>query len=259
MIKRNSFQIFLDVQKALFFRELGMRFSAGRMGVFWTFFEPFFQILFFVMIKVFIFGRSNSHFDFAVFIALNFIAFNMFKNIVMKSSGAFKANKNLFVYKQVRPIDTIVARTLVEVFITSVIIMVFFSIALYFGFDTNINDLTMVTLGFIMLLIFAFSFALFVANFIFLEEGIKKIIGFLMTALMFTSAIFYTVGMLPLKLQNIILYNPVVHFIELIHGSYFLALDDTFVSYEYMLLWIISLLFSSLWIYTKLEKRIISS
>ena len=259
MKKRSSFQIFLDVQKALFFRELGMRFSSGRMGIFWTFFEPFFQILFFVMIKVFIFGRSSNEFDFTAFIALNFIAFNMFKNIVMKSSGAFKANKNLFVYKQVRPIDTIVARTLVEVFITSIIIIIFFSIALYFGYDTNIKDLTMVTLGFITLLIFAFAFALFVANLIFLEEGIKKVISFLMTALMFTSAIFYTVGMLPVQLQNIILYNPVVHFIELIHGSYFLGLDDRFVSYEYMLLWTMFLLYSGLWIYEKLEKRIISS
>ena len=259
MTKRNSFQIFVNVQKALFFRELGMRFTSGRMGIFWTFFEPFFQILFFVVIKVFIFGRSSSHYDFAVFIALNFIAFNMFKNIVMKSSGAFKANKNLFVYKQVRPIDTVVARTLVEVFITSVIIIIFFSIALYFGFDTNIKDLTMVTLGFITLLVFAFAFALFVANFIFLEEGIKKVVGFLMTALMFTSAIFYTVGMLPIQLQSIILFNPVVHFIELIHGSYFLGLDDRFVSYDYMLLWTISLLYSSLYIYIKLEKRIVSS
>jgi len=78
--KRNSFQIFVNVQKALFFRELGMRFTSGRMGIFWTFFEPFFQILFFVVIKVFIFGRSSSHYDFAVFIALNFIAFNMFSS-----------------------------------------------------------------------------------------------------------------------------------------------------------------------------------
>ncbi|HHO65978.1 MAG TPA: hypothetical protein ENJ71_05620, partial [Epsilonproteobacteria bacterium] len=87
------------------------------MGLFWTFFQPFFQVMLFVLIKVFLFGRTSENFDYAVFLALNFTAFNMFKNIVNKSMGAFTANRGLFVYKQVKPIDTIIARSMVEVFI----------------------------------------------------------------------------------------------------------------------------------------------
>ena len=67
MRKRSSFKIFLAVQNALFLRELNMRFSAGQLGLFWTFFQPFFQVIIFVLIKVVIFGRSSNDFDFAVF------------------------------------------------------------------------------------------------------------------------------------------------------------------------------------------------
>ena len=259
MTKRNSFRIFLAVQNALFLRELAMRFSSGRIGLFWTFFEPFFQIIIFVFIKLVLFSSGDSKYDFAVFLALNFTAFNMFKNIVTKSTAAFGANKALFIYKQVKPIDTIIARTLVELFITAIIIVMFMVLGFYFEFDMNMKDLTMVTFGFITLFIFSFAFGLVVAimnNFI---ESMGKLIGFLLTALMFMSAVFYDLTMLPTELQTLLLYNPLTHFMEIIHGSYFYVLNDFYVSYNYILLWTLSLLFCGLWLYVKLEQRILTS
>jgi capsular polysaccharide transport system permease protein len=259
MTKRSSLTIFLNVQNALIMRELNMRFSSGRMGLFWTFFEPFFQIIIFVFIKIVIFPRSGSSFDFAVFLALNFIAFNMFKNIVLKSVSAFHANRALFVYKQVKPIDTIIARTVIEVFITLIIIGMFLIVGYYFEFDLDSPNLPMVTSGFLFLLSFSFSFAIFIAILNIYSESVSKVISFLMTALMFASAVIYSIEMLPVELQNLLLYNPLTHFMEMIHGYYFIALDDQFVDYNYMLLWTLILLFIGLWSYLKLEKRIISS
>ena len=235
-----------------------MRFSSARMGLFWTFFEPFFQILIFVLIKIALFGRSSNNFDFAVFLSLNFIAFNLFRNIVIKSIASFKANKALFIYKQVKPIDTIIARSMVEVFITSIIISIFLFLGFYFDFDMNVEDLTMVTLGFISLIIFAFSLGIFLAVLNVFIDSIGKLINFFMTALMFGSAVFYTVELLPVDLQEFLMYNPLANFMEMIHCFYFSALDDQFVSYSYMLLWTLSLLYIGLWLYVKLEKRIIS-
>ncbi|HIP37539.1 MAG TPA: hypothetical protein EYG85_11875 [Crocinitomix sp.] len=259
MIKRDPFKIFLAVQGALFLRELSMRFSSGRMGIFWTFFEPFFQIFIFILIKLFLFASDDSTFDFAVFLALNFTAFNMFKNIVIKSTASFQANKALFVYKQVKPIDTLIARTMVEVFITGIIIVIFIVLGFYFNFDMTIKDLSMVTLGFIWLIVFAFAFGILAAVLHVFSDSVGKLIGFFMTALMFASAIFYTIEILPLELQVWLMYNPVAHFIEMIHGHYFYALTDSLVSYNYMVIWTMSMLYISLWLYSKLEKRIVSS
>jgi capsular polysaccharide transport system permease protein len=258
MIKRSSFKIFLAVQNALFLRELSMRFSSGRMGMFWTFFEPFFQILIFVLIKLVLFGTGENTFDFAVFLALNFTAFNMFKNIVVKSTASFKANKALFLYKQVKPIDTIIARSMVEVFISSIIIAIFILLGLYFDFDMNVKDLTMVTFGFVSLIIFAFSLGVFMAVLNVFIDSVGKLINFFMTALMFASAVFYSIKVLPVDLQKLLMYNPVANFMEIIHGSYFYTLDDTLVSYEYIFIWTLSLLYIGLWLYVKLEKRIIA-
>jgi capsular polysaccharide transport system permease protein len=235
-----------------------MRFSVSRIGLFWTFFEPFFQVLIFVIIKIFFFGQLSNNFDFAVFLALNFTAFNMFRNIVNKSMGAFTANRGLFVYKQVKPIDTVIARSMVEVFITGIIILIFIMIGFYFQFDMHVKNLGMVSLGFVWLIIFSFSLALCLAVANTFVNSVSKVVGFLMYALMFGSALFFTVDMLSPELQTIILYNPLTHFMEMIHGSYFYTLDLIHVNTVYMMLWTVSLLFLGLWFYMKLEKKIVS-
>ena len=235
-----------------------MRFSVSKTGLFWTFFEPFLHVLFFILIKVFLFGRSAENFDYAAFLALNFTAFIMFKNIVIKSMGAFTANKGLFVYKQVKPIDTIIARVIVEVFVTGVIILAFVAIGSYFGFDLNVKNLPMVALGFLWLIVFSFSFGLFIAVSNTFYPSVGKVINISMRFFMFGSALFYTIEMLPPQIQTLLLYNPLTHFMEMIHGYYFHVLDDRFVDYGYMTLWTLAFLYGGLWFYRKLEERIIS-
>jgi len=235
-----------------------MRFSVSKSGLFWTFFEPFFQVFVMVIIKMLLFGSSEGNFDFAAFLALNFTAYNFFKNILTKSMGAFTANKALFIYKQVKPLDTIFARILVEMFITGVIIICFVVIGVYFDFDLNVQNLPMVTLGFIFLVFFAFSWGVLLAVANTFYTSVAKTISILMTFLMFGSAVFYTIEQLPFEFQNMLLLNPLTHFMEMIHGYYFDVLDDKFVDYNYMILWTVIPLYLGLWFYRKLEERIVS-
>lgn len=251
-------QIFFAVQKALFLRELNMRLSQNRMGLFFTFFEPMYQVAFFIIIKVVIFGSESDNFDYTIFLVIVFVPFFMFKNIVTKSIGAFSANKKLFLYKQVKPIDTILARLLLEVFISSMIILAFTMIAFYFEFDTNAQNLGLVGLAYIWLIIFAFALGLFFAVLNTYTKVVANIVSMLLMGLLFISAIFYTVDSLSPDLQAFILYNPLTHFMEMIHAGYFDVLDDTYVDYTYMVLWTITPLTLGLWFYIRLEKRIIS-
>jgi capsular polysaccharide transport system permease protein len=258
LLKRNYLQVFLAVQKALFLRELNMRISVSKFGLFWTFFQPFVQVILFVLVKLFLFGDSAETFDFAVFLAINFTAFHMFKSIINKSLGAFKANRGLFNYKQVKPIDTIIARSVVEIFITAIILLIFIAIGYYFNFDMNAKDVVMIFIGFIWLIIFSIAFAILMALANTFFPSVSKINGFLMYAFLFGSALFYSVDMLSPELQKIIYYNPLAHFMELLHGSYFYTLDLKHVDFTYMMYWTVGLLFAGLWLYMKLERKIIS-
>jgi capsular polysaccharide transport system permease protein len=262
--KRSSLKIFLSVIRALFLRELEMRFSQGKSGLFWAFFEPFLQIFILISIRVAIaHARGTSanatNFDYAVFMASGFIAFNMFKHILSKSTGAFTANKGLFVYKQVKPIDTIIARVLIELFLTTLIMSIFLFIGFIFDYDNTIpKNILMVGLGYLWVVIFSFSIGLVIGigNTFFMSIG--KFISIISFALLIFSAIFYPIISLPPAAQEMLLYNPLVHFMEMIHGFWLDELDTQFVDYLYMLEWTLVPLLIGIWLYYRLEKRIIS-
>ena len=263
MTARKPLQIFFAVEKALFLRELNTRISIGKAGLFWTFLEPFFQIFMFVSIRVAIVSSaggagSGSNYDMGIFMASGFIAFNMYKSILSGATGAFSANKALFSYKQVKPIDTIIGRLLLDVFLTSIIVLIFLAFGFFFQYNIAPENLLMVVFGYLWLLLFSFSVGLVVAigNTFFVSVG--KFVGILSLPLLIMSAVFFPMVKLPPAAQEILLYNPLAHFMEMIHAYYIYELDDRFVDYQYMLLWTIIPLFIGMWLYRRLEKRIIS-
>jgi capsular polysaccharide transport system permease protein len=235
--------------------------SIGKAGLFWTFFEPFAQVLMFVLIRVAVMGGSGgdtSSYNFVIFMAVGFIAFNMFKHILSSSTGAFTANKGLFTYKQVKPIDTILARTLVEMFMTSIIVLIFLFVGFLLQYDIKAENYLLVAVGYFWLVIFSFSIGLIVGIGNTFYVSIGKFVGILSFLLMFSSAVFFPMESVPPEAQEILLYNPLVHFMEMIHANYISDLDDRFVDYIYMLKWTVTPLFIGMWLYLRLEKKIIS-
>ncbi|MDQ7046863.1 MAG: ABC transporter permease [Sulfurovum sp.] len=259
MTRRKPSKILSAVILALFLRELNTKMSVGKLGLFWTFFEPFMQVSMFILIRVAIVETGEgSNFDYAVFMAAGFIAFNMFRSIFSGSTGTFRASKALFGYKQVKPIDAIIARVLVEVFITSIIVCMFVFVGFFFQYEFAPQNILMVFLGYTWLLVFAFAVGLVIAIGSAFFDSIGKIIGIFSFGLMIFSAVFFPMISVPPEAHEILLYNPLVHFMEMIHGYYIYELDDRFVDYRYMALWTITPLFMGTWLYIKLEKRIIS-
>lgn len=212
-----------------------------------------------VVIRVVLVGKGGgSNFDFAVFMAAGFIAFNMFRHILTSSLGAFQANKPLFLYKQVKPLSTVLSRVLLEVFFVGIIVIIFILIGFFFHYEFMPQNLLMVVAGYMWLLLFSIGVGVLVAvgNAFFVSVG--KFVGTMTLGLLLFSAVFYPMADVPYEAQEYLLYNPLVHFMEMIHGYYIPELDDRFVDYHYMLLWTVTPFFMAFWLYAKLERRIIS-
>jgi len=259
MNKRTSIEIFKSVVLALFLREVQTRFGTKKLGYFWAVFDAMFMVLIFAGLKSAISSKSMPGLDFPVFLATSFLAFFLWRNIVSQSMHAFEANKALFAYKQVKPFDTIVTRVLLELLVSSVATLIFIGIGLYMGLDISVKNFNMVMLAVVWLCIFGFALGLMNAVFAYFYEFYAKIVNVLMAPLMFVSAIMYSVDSLPPVLRKIILYNPLTHFIEMIHGYYFHPLTTQYVDYEYMLYWTLIPLWIGLFFYKRSEKRILSS
>jgi len=259
MKKRTSLTIFKSVIFALFLREIQTRFGTKKLGYFWAIFDAMVMVLIFAGLKSAISDNAMPGLDFPVFLATGFLAFFLWRNIVSRSIGAFSANQSLFNYVQVKPIDTLITRFLIEILVSSMATLVFLALGLYLGFDVAVQNFSMVILAIVWLSLFGFAIGLFTAIVGTFYETFVKIINIIMNPIMFVSALMYTVDSLPPMLRKIVLYNPLVHFIEMIHGNYFSVLNTQYVDYLYMFYWTFIPLFLGLYFYSKAEKKIISS
>jgi capsular polysaccharide transport system permease protein len=197
--------------------------------------------------------------DFTVFLATGFISYNLFKNIVTNSMGSFDANQALFVYAQVRPIHTLFSRLLVEFLIFIFVSIFFLTVGWYFHSEIIPNNLLNVILSVLWFMLFGFSLGLLFTVIGTFYESFRRVINLIFTPMLFLSAIFYTVDQLPSNVREYILYNPIVHFLELIHGSYINVLHTDYVDFQYMFLWTIIPLFLGLYFYLKSERKIQST
>ncbi len=250
---------FFNVVYALFLREIQTRFGSRKMGYFWAIVEPSVQIAVFLLVKIFLFTSSMPGIDYSVFLATGFITYNLFKNIIMNAMNAFESNQALFVYVQVRPIHTILARVLVEFLIFIFISLFFLSIGWYFHSNIIPDNLLNVIIAVLWFMLFGTALGILFAVIGTFYETFKKIINLIFTPMLFLSALFYTVDQLPPAVREYILYNPIVHFVELVHGSYIDVLHTDYVDYEYMFFWTIIPLFLGLYFYLKSERKIQST
>jgi len=258
MIKRTSFTVFISVVSALFLREIQTRFGTKKLGYLWAVIDPMVKLVVFAALRLAT-GTTMQGIDLPVFLATGILTYNFFSALMMTSLNAFDGNRALFVYRQVKPVDTIFSRFFVEFLVMCATIILFVSIGLYFGMDLRVKDFNMVILAIIWFGIFGFSLGLLFAVINTFYETFGKIISFISMPLFLLSGIFYTVASLPPLARELIWYNPVVHFIEMIHGNYFRVLNTDYVDYTYMMWWTIIPLFLGLFFYKKAEKKIIAS
>lgn len=257
-LKRSSYKIFTSVVIALFLREIQTRFGTKKLGYFWAVLDPMVKVIIFSLIYIFT-GSKLQGLDFPVFLATSFLTYNFFLALMNNSMSAFDANRALFSYKQVKPIDTIISRFFIEFLVMCATIFIFICFGLYFNLDLRVKDFNMVILAVMWFGIFGLSIGILFAVINKFYETFGKIISFTSMPLFLLSALMYTVESLPTFAQKLILYNPIVHFIEMIHGNYFHVLDTKYVDYYYMMYWTIIPLFLGLLFYVKSEKKIIAS
>lgn len=259
MKKRSSFSIFKSSIFALFLKEMYDSVGIKKIGYFWLFFDVLFTIVVFSWMHSYMLSSASSY-SMVVFVAINAMAFFFFKTTVMMLVGSFDgSSKQLFDYKQIKPIDIIFSKFLFNFFIRVLAVFVLMFVGYYFEFNMDVKNFNLVLLSVVWLSIFALGIGILSAVLASFFDIYKRIIKYMMLPLMFTSAVFYTVESLPVALRELIVYNPLVHFMEMLHGNYFHTLDTHYVDYVYMTYWTILPFFIGLYLYTKSEKNIIAS
>ncbi|WP_151791649.1 ABC transporter permease [Acinetobacter soli] len=257
---RNGLSVMYASVRALFLRELQTRFGQYRLGYFWILLEPALHIGFMLLL----FGRiSNSiipGIDYEIFLVNGILPFFMFRTTLSKALDAVQANKGLFSYKPVKPIDTLVARSFLELFLHFSAFVFFSAILLWCGYTMSFEAIPQLIGLWILLYLLSFSMGLVFMVLGDISSEVNKFISTFFLILYFLSGVIYSIHLIPLQYQGYLLWNPIVHMVELmrhaVSPSY--PLVDG-ISLSYIFVWfIVSLLFGLL-LYKRFEQRMVRS
>jgi capsular polysaccharide transport system permease protein len=249
-----SFIVTFRVIFALMLREARVRHGRSRLGYSWSIIEPALLISALTTIFTMVRGQSGSAHDFAIFFATGVLPFQYFRNTTQFVSTAFDMNQPLFNYPPVKPLDAVIARTLLE-FATQIIV-----IALVLGFQIAVlgadppYNLPGILLVVCLITLFGFGAGLNLAIGRRQIPSVGNIYLILMGPAFFVSAVFYSLSSVPTIFREILVWNPLVHVVEGFRSFYFPGYPTQDVHLMYPFWWALSLAFVGV-LRDRIEKR----
>lgn len=218
---RSSLSVTFAVWSALFLREAVARLSATRGAWVLIVLEPVLHVGFMLMV----FGALRAHnminADTAVWLVLGLSSYFTVQNVFQRAMGAIDANRALFAYRQVRPIDTVIVRAGLESLLGLIILVFLLLILGYLGRPIIPDQFLEACAAFFGLILCGLGIGLIisVSNHLVPETG--SLLNFLFKPLYFISGAVMPLSIISVKYREWAFWNPLAHGIELLRKSYF--------------------------------------
>lgn len=219
---RTSWQVTRSVWYAMFMREAISRTMADRMGWFWMIAEPMAFTLIMVSMRSFISSdRLVVNAEFIPWMITGMMGFFMIREGMMRGLGAVDANSALFAYRQVLPVDPVLVRNAVEGMLQTLIFLVFIVGALMLNVDM-IPDNALKAMGWwLSLWCLGLGLGLIASVVGTLVPELATVVKMINMPLLILSGVIFPLNHLPHWLLEYLLYNPIVHGLELLRASFF--------------------------------------
>ncbi len=225
------------VLRALLLREASLRLGAHRFGHVLVLTEMIWGTTLLGIIQ-YLLEHAPPYGKSAVFyIFTGMFPFTLYRNVHARVAAAVEANRALFSYPAIRPLDTMLARAGLESAFQVTAFLLFYGAFIWFdltGFPARPVELLLAIFATVLL-----GFAMGVTGMILrsLWKVWETVDGMIARVLFFASGIFYQVEFLPPQIRELLVWNPLVHAIEwmryCIYPEYFTQILDR----EYLLGW----------------------
>ncbi len=220
-------EVFTTSVYAFLLREMKSRYGRSRLGYFWAVIEPAAMVALLTILHAGLLGPGTSIYGEhpVIFFVFGSVPFFLFFNCVTKAQGVCASHKGLFNYRQIRPIDVILARCIIDALLMLGVLLAFLVVWMAMGQELHIEDpLRLIgALGSLFLLGLALGLVFEVFGTVF--SDLKRIFTIAMRPLLFISGLFFTIEMIPEPQRPLLAWNPILHCIDV-------ARDAVMVGYE---------------------------
>jgi capsular polysaccharide transport system permease protein len=205
------FETHFRVVAALVAREMITRFGNKPGGYIWALLDPVAHIAFMVLIFSAISRAPALGTSFALFFATGYIAYQFYHSLYGYVVSAITSNRNLLQYPIVAPIDTIMARTVLQAGTQLLVAVIVLG-----GIELSLSVSTQITVTYLLeasLLAGLMGVGIAMANCVFFMRSpfYEKVFSVVSRPLILLSGVFYLPDAIPHPYREYLLINPLVH------------------------------------------------
>jgi capsular polysaccharide transport system permease protein len=221
-----AFRVQSDVIGALILRELHTRFGRQNIGYLWLFAEPLLLAIAVALL------HSQSHLPVAggvlsiPFAISGYTLFIMFRSMVSRAETMLEANRPLLNHRQVTILDMAVARALLELASTAVVLTLLLSAAWLVGLANPPADIVAVVGAVLLLGWFSFAVSMVVIALGHESPMAGRLVHPLLYLSMPLSGAFFAMPWLPSGLRDMAAWIPTVPMFELMRAGQFDGYPD---------------------------------
>lgn len=236
----------LQVVHALMLRETRTRYGEHKLGYLWALIEPLLWIGTFALIFHFM-GRVESDGMTTVgFLATGIMPFTLFMSSSSRGATAIGGNKGLLFYPQVRPLDLMLARLLLEAMTVAVVFVIIMGGDAFFSGSVGVDRPLEVVLGFALAAGLGGSLGLVLCALSTFSNVVERLSGPVLRPLFWISGVYFSVNNVPNELRHALLYNPLLHVVEMVRSAWYPGYEALEVNAVYPLAWLVALAFLGL-------------
>ena len=258
--QRSAWEVQRSVLFALVVREMKTRVGGQWVGAVWTLIEPLTHVMILVTILGFVRGVVLPGIEYPVFLVTGLLPFFLYQNLATRLMDGIEANRGLFSYRQVKPLDTLLSRACVESLMNLLVYAFTLGILAWLGFSVvPAGPLEMIGVSALMILL-GTGFGIFNAVVSHDRPRLRSFIRMMMFPLYFASGVIFQVDLLPREYLDWVLLNPLVHLVELSRHAFIPAYVPAHgVNALYPLLWTLAVGALAMLLYRANRLRLVTS
>lgn len=226
---RQSLAIQMRVIGALLMREVITRYGRRNIGFLWLFVEPLLITLLIASLWGVIRADKLSTLNIIAFMITGYPIAMMWRNASKRTIGAISGNLSLLYHRNVKVLDTIITRVLLEVAgatIAQILIMITF---ILIGWIDTPQDTFYMVMAWLLMILFAFGLGLIICSIAQRFEVFGKLWGTISFLMLPLSGAFFFVHNLPAQAQQYAKWVPMISGTEMFRHGYF---GDNIPTYE---------------------------
>jgi len=219
-----SLAVQLRVIDALLRREFITRYGRYNIGFMWLFAEPMMFTIGVTVLWRYIHHAGHSTFHevtIVSFVITGYSQVMLWRNATARCANAIEPNLGLLYHRNVRVLDLMWARIILEVAGATISVIVLSSVGIATGLMDPPADILMMAAGWLLLAWYAISVGLTVGALSEFSETFSRLYHVFMYLYLPLSGSLYMVEWLPGQVQKYALWLPTVNASEMIHGGYY--------------------------------------